>query len=246
MNALPVEWSLRMENHHIVSQEEWIEARKQHLAREKEFTRLRDELAAQRRNLPWVRVDKAYQFEGPNGKESLSELFAGKSQLVIQHFMFAADWKAGCKSCSFWADGYNGMVVHLAHRDVAFVVVSTAPLARIEAFRKRMGWNFKWVSSSGTDFNHDFHVTFAPEELANGPVNYNYGPRKTSSTELPGISAFYRDEQGTVFHTYSCYERGLDMMNAAYHYLDLVPKGRDESSLPHPQAWVRLHDEYRD
>jgi predicted dithiol-disulfide oxidoreductase (DUF899 family) len=235
-----------MDSHRIVSQDEWIEARKQHLAKEKEFTRLRDELAAQRRNLPWVRVDKAYAFDGPNGRESLGDLFGGKSQLVVQHFMFGVDWEAGCKSCSFWADGYNGIVAHLAHRDVAFVAISSAPLAKIEAFKKRMGWSFKWVSSAGTDFNHDFHVTFAPDEIASGQVYYNFGWRKRSATELPGTSVFFKDGRGTVFHTYSCYERGLDMMNAAYQYLDLVPKGRDETALPHPQAWVRLHDDYRD
>jgi predicted dithiol-disulfide oxidoreductase (DUF899 family) len=233
-----------MASHRIVSRDEWIEARKQHLAKEKELTRLRDQLSAQRRDLPWVRVDKEYVFEGPNGKESLSELFAGKSQLVIQHFMFGPDWEEGCQSCSFWADNYNGVVTHLMQRDVAFVVVSQAPLSRIEAFRKRMGWSFKWVSSLGTDFNHDYHVSFTPEDLAKGEVDYNYARRKTSMTELPGISVFCRDESGTVFHTYSCYERGLDMMNAAYHYLDLVPKGRDETGLPYTQAWVRHHDKY--
>jgi predicted dithiol-disulfide oxidoreductase (DUF899 family) len=233
-----------MASHRIVSRDEWIEARKQHLAKEKEFTRLRDQLSAQRRDLPWVRVDKGYVFEGPNGKESLSELFAGKSQLVIQHFMFGPDWEEGCKSCSFWADNYNGIVVHLTQRDVAFVAVSQAPLSRIEAFRKRMGWSFKWVSSFGTDFNHDYHVSFTPDELAKGEVYYNFAQRKTSMTELAGTSVFCRDESGTVFHTYSCYERGLDMMNAAYHYLDLVPKGRDETGLPYTQAWVRHHDNY--
>jgi predicted dithiol-disulfide oxidoreductase (DUF899 family) len=234
-----------MENHRIVSQDEWLAARKQHLVREKEFTRLRDALTAERRALPWVRVDKPYVFDGPDGQESLTDLFGGKSQLVTQHFMFGADWQAGCKSCSFWADGYDGFVVHLAQRDVAFVVVSSAPLARIEAFKKRMGWGFKWVSSHGTDFNRDLHVTFTPEEIAGGPIGYNYAERKTSSTELPGITVFCRDGDA-VFHTYSCYERGLDMMNAAYHYLDLVPKGRDEGDLPYPQAWLRLHDDYRD
>jgi predicted dithiol-disulfide oxidoreductase (DUF899 family) len=234
-----------MDSPRIVSQEEWIAARKQHLVREKEFTRLRDALAAERRALPWVRVEKPYVFDGPGGKESLADLFAGKSQLVIQHFMFGADWQAGCKSCSFWADGYDGFVVHLARRDVTFVAVSSAPIERIEAFKKRMGWSFKWVSCDGSDFNHDFHVTFTPDKIAGGPVEYNYTERKTSSTELPGISVFCRDGDA-VFHTYSCYERGLDMMNAAYHYLDLVPKGRDERGLPHPQAWVRLHDDYRD
>lgn len=232
-----------METHKIVSQDEWIAARKQHLAREKEFTRLRDQLSAERRELPWVRVDKQYVFEGPAGKESLGELFAGKTQLVVQHFMFGPDWKAGCKSCSFWADNYNGIVVHLMQRDVAFVAVSLAPFDRIEAFKRRMGWSFKWMSSHGSDFNHDYHVSFTPEELA-GEVYYNYARQKMPAAELPGTSVFYKDADGTVFHTYSCYQRGLDMMNAAYHYLDLVPKGRDEAGLPYGQAWVRHHDNY--
>jgi predicted dithiol-disulfide oxidoreductase (DUF899 family) len=233
-----------MESHRIVSQDEWIEARKQHLAKEKEFTRLRDQLSAQRRELPWVCVDKDYVFEGPGGKQSLRELFAGKRQLIIQHFMFGPDWTEGCKSCSFWADGYNGFAVHLMQRDASFVVVSLAPLSRIEPFRKRMGWSFKWVSSAGSDFNHDYHVSFSPDELTKGEVYYNYSPRKTSMSELAGTSVFYQDDGGTVFHTYSCYERGLDMVNGAYHYLDLLPKGRDEAGLSYPQAWVRHHDSY--
>lgn len=233
-----------MENHRIVSRNEWVEARKQHLEKEKEFTRLRDELSAQRRSLPWVRVDKEYIFQGPSGRESLKELFAGKSQLVIQHFMFGADWEAGCKSCSFWADNYNGIVVHLTQRDVAFVAVSLAPISRIEAFKKRMGWSFRWMSSFGSDFNYDYQVSFTPQELANGEVYYNYDWRKVAVTELPGTSVFYQDASGAVFHTYSCYARGLDMMNAAYHYLDLVPKGRDEIGLPYAQSWVRHHDSY--
>ena len=233
-----------MESHKIVSRKDWIEARNQHLIKEKELTRLRDELSAQRRNLPWVRVDKEYIFEGPDGKESLKQLFAGKSQLVVQHFMFAPDWEAGCKSCSFWADNYNGIVVHLSQRDVAFVAVSLAPISQIEAFRQRMGWSFKWISSFGSDFNHDYHVSFTPEELATGHIYYNYAWQKQTVPELPGTSVFYQDASGTVFHTYSCYGRGLDMMNAAYHYLDLVPKGRDESGLTYPQAWVRHRDRY--
>jgi predicted dithiol-disulfide oxidoreductase (DUF899 family) len=233
-----------MENHKTVSRDEWIEARKQHLAKEKEFTRLRDELSAQRRDLPWVRVDKEYIFEGPNGKESLAQLFAGKPQLVIQHFMFGPDWEDGCKSCSFWADNYNGFVVHLAQRDVTFLVASQAPFGRIESFKKRMGWSFKWVSSFGTDFNFDYNVSFTSENSAKGEVYYNYAWRKRSTTELPGTSVFYRDDGGAVFHTYSCFERGQDMLNAAYHYLDLVPRGRNEAGLSYPQAWVRHHDKY--
>jgi predicted dithiol-disulfide oxidoreductase (DUF899 family) len=215
-----------------------------HLKQEKELTRLRDELSTQRRDLPWVRVDKDYVFEGSDGKVVLPELFGDKSQLIVQHFMFGPDWDAGCKSCSFWADNFNGIVVHLQQRDIAFAVVSQAPFGRIEEYRKRMGWGFNWVSSFGTDFNHDYNVSFTPEETATGEVYYNYKPRKTSMTELPGISVFFKNAQGDVFHTYSCYERGLDMMNSAYHYIDLVPHGRDEDGLSFPQAWVRRHDEY--
>jgi predicted dithiol-disulfide oxidoreductase (DUF899 family) len=235
-----------MESHEIVGPDEWLAARKRHLIEEKEFTRLRDRLSAQRRALPWVRVDKAYAFDGPNGSETLAELFGGKSQLIIQHFMFAADWEAGCKSCSFWADGYNGFAVHLEHRDVAFVAVSTAPLAKLDAFKKRMGWNFKWVSAAGGDFNRDFQVTFTPEELAAGEITYNYKTQQGRITELPGTSVFARDTAGAVYHTYSAYGRGIDMLNAAYHYLDLVPKGRDEAGLPMSQSWVRHHDRYED
>jgi predicted dithiol-disulfide oxidoreductase (DUF899 family) len=233
-----------MVKHPVVSQEEWIEARKRFLAKEKEFTRRRDELSRERRALPWARVEKHYAFDGPQGKETLAELFAGRHQLIVQHFMFEPGWNAGCKNCSFWADGFNGFVAHLEQRDLAFVAVSVAPLDKLTAFKRRMGWNFKWVSSAGTDFNRDFHVSETPEERVKGQSDYNYrlagapfGP------ERPGISVFYRDDDA-IFHTYSCYARGLDMLNGAYHYLDLVPKGRDEGELPDPMAWVRLHDEY--
>jgi predicted dithiol-disulfide oxidoreductase (DUF899 family) len=228
-----------MNNPRIVSRSEWLVARRHHLAQEKEFTRLRDRLSAERRDLPWVRVDKEYVFEGPNGTESLAELFAEKRQLIVQHFMFGENWEAGCKSCSFWADNYNGITVHLMQRDVSFVAVSSAPLHRIEAFRQRMNWSFKWVSSSASDFNHDYHVSFTPAEIASSEVDYNYFLQKTSMTELAGISVFFRDEGGAVFHTYSTYGRGLDLMNAAYNYLDLVPMGRNEDGLPYPQSWVR-------
>jgi predicted dithiol-disulfide oxidoreductase (DUF899 family) len=233
-----------MESHRIVSRNEWIEARIQLLKQEKELTRLRDQLSAQRRDLPWVHVEKDYAFEGPKGKTSLIDLFGGKTQLIVQHFMFGPDWDAGCKSCSFWADNFDGIVVHLQQRDIAFAAVSQAPFGRIEQYRKRMGWDFNWVSCFGSDFNHDCNVSFTPEEIAAGEIYYNYTSRQSSMTELPGISVFATDVQGNVFHTYSCYERGLDMMNAAYHYIDLVPKGRDEASLSFPQAWVRRHDEY--
>ena len=230
-------------NHKVVSQAEWLEARKGLLAKEKEFTRLRDQLSQQRRELPWVRVDKAYIFDTPKGKETLADLFAGRSQLVVYHFMFDPDWPEGCPSCSFWADNFNGIGVHLNQRDVAMVAISRAPLAKLEAFKKRMGWSFKWLSSFNNDFNYDYHVSFTQEDLKK-EVYYNYGWRKTDTSELPGASVFYKDESGKVFHTYSCYSRGIDILNTAYHYLDLVPKGRDEDRLEFTQAWVRYHDKY--
>jgi predicted dithiol-disulfide oxidoreductase (DUF899 family) len=232
-----------MVDHPLVSQDEWIEARKRLLAKEKEFTRLRDELSRERRALPWERIQKSYVFHGPHGSETLADLFAGRRQLIVQHFMFDPSWNAACKSCSFWADGYNGFVVHLAQRDVAFVAVSLAPYAKLAAFKERMGWSFKWVSSEGSTFNHDFQVSDTEEEKAKGTAVYNYRTVKPSG-ERPGISVFFRDDDGAVFHTYSCYSRGVDMMNAAYHYLDLTPMGRQEDDLSYPQAWVKLHDEY--
>ncbi len=232
------------ENHMIVSHDTWLEARKQLLAKEKEFNRLRDQLSAERRSLPWERVEKLYVFDGPNGRETLADLFAGRSQLVVYHFMLGADWQEGCKSCSFWADNFNGVDIHLAHRDVTLLAISSAPFDKIEGFRKRMGWTFKWVSSAGCDFNHDYHVTFTPDELTKGEVYYNYRWIKPSVTELPGFSVFCKAADGTVYHTYSTYSRGLDMLNGAYHILDLVPKGRDETTLSRPMAWVRLHDQY--
>jgi predicted dithiol-disulfide oxidoreductase (DUF899 family) len=231
-------------NHEVVSRDEWIEARKQHLAREKEFTRLRDQLSAERRALPWVRVDKEYSFETPDGTATLADLFAGRSQLVVYHFMLGPDWEEGCKGCSFWADNLQGIDVHLAARDVTLIAVSSAPLDEITKFRTRMGWTHEWVSSAGSDFNHDYHVTFTPEEVQRGETYYNYAWLRSSLTERPGISVFYRDADGTVYHTYSCYARGLDMLNGAYHYLDLVPKGRDESGPGSRMTWVRLHDNY--
>lgn len=251
-----------MENHKVVSKEEWLAARIEHLASEKEFTRLRDQLSRQRRELPWVKVDKEYVFDGPNGKETLSELFAGRSQLLIYHFMFDPSWDEGCVSCSFWADNYNGIIVHLNHRDVTMVTVSRAPLDQLEAYRRRMEWSFKWVSSCETDFNRDYHVSFTAEDLDKGEAYYNYDGkafsrvlstgqrawrmRLRSESEGAGISVFYKDKSGNVFHTYSCYARGLDMLNGAYHFLDLLPKGRDEAGLPHPMAWLRRHDKYND
>ena len=234
-----------MPAHKIVPHDQWIEARKALLAREKEFTRERDALSRLRRELPWERVEKTYVFDGPDGRESLAQLFAGKSQLIVYHFMFDPGWEAGCKSCSFWADNYDRNVVHLAARDTTLVAVSRAPLAKLEAFKRRMGWSFKWVSSGGNDFNYDYQVTSTPAEKATGRTTYNYAPQDASFDERPGISVFAKDAEGAVFHTYSCYARGLDMLNAGYHLLDLTPKGRDEAGQkPHAMAWVRLRDSY--
>ena len=247
-----------MEPNKIVSQEEWVAARKELLREEKEFTRLRDRISQKRRDLPWVRVDKPYVFQGPTGKETLPQLFEGRSQLVIYHFMYGPDSGTPCKSCSFWADNFERNVVHLNHRDVTMIAISRAPLEQLEAFKRRMGWTFKWVSSAGSDFNVDFQVSATPEQLAKGEAYYNYAMQKVKALapergdyiasgwprERPGISVFYRDAGDTVFHTYSCYSRGLDMMNAAYHYLDLVPKGRDEGG--RGMAWLRYRDSYED
>jgi predicted dithiol-disulfide oxidoreductase (DUF899 family) len=230
--------------HTIVAHEEWLAARRELLAREKEFTRLRDELSEQRRSLPWELVDKTYRFTSAAGTESLADLFGTRRQLFVQHFMYGPDWEAGCKSCSFWADNFNGIIPHLNARDVSFVAISRAPLSALQAFQKRMGWSFKWVSSLGSDFNFDYQVSFGPWDLAQGEALYNYKRQQNSMSELPGISVFYKDDEGAIFHTYSCYARGLDMLNAAYHCLDLVPKGRDEAGLPHTMAWVKLHDSY--
>lgn len=235
-----------MTTHRVVSNEQWIEARRQHLAREKEFTRRRDELSLERRDLPWVKVDKAHVFDGPSGRESLADLFEGRSQLIVQHFMFDPSWDEGCKSCSFWVDNFDGIVVHLNHRDTSFALVSRAPIATLEAYRRRMGWRVKWVSSLHTDFNRDYHVTFMPEELEKGQAYYNYATGPFPVAEGPGISVFHKDADGTVYHTYSCYSRGLDMLNGAYHLLDLVPKGRDEAGQSYTMEWLRHHDRYED
>ncbi|MGB7948255.1 MAG: thioredoxin family protein [Candidatus Binatia bacterium] len=235
-----------MDRWRVVSQEEWLAARKQHLIKEKEFARLRDKLSADRRQLPWVKVEQNYVFDGPKGKESLADLFDGRSQLIVYHFMFGPEWEEGCKSCSFLADHIDGSVVHLAHRDVTFVVVSRAPLTKIETFKKRMGWRFKWVSSYGSDFNRDYHVSFPKEEVASGKVYYNYKTQEFPSEEAPGASVFYKEGNGDIFHTNSAYERGLDMLIGAYNYLDIVPKGRDEEALGFTMAWLRHHDRYGD
>jgi predicted dithiol-disulfide oxidoreductase (DUF899 family) len=235
-----------IEKPRIVSREEWLAARKELLAKEKNFTHQRDALSAERRNLPWEKVEKQYVFDGTNGKETLSELFGGRSQLIVYHFMFGPDWKEGCPSCSFVADHFDGAIVHLAQRDVTFVAISRAPLPQIEAFQKRMGWRFKWVSSHANDFNFDYHVSFTKDEKAKGKVYYNYDMSEFQSEEGPGASVFYKDATGGIFHTYSSYGRGLDILLGAYNWIDLTPKGRDEEGLPYPMAWIRHHDRYVD
>ena len=233
--------------HKAVSKGEWLAARKQLLAKEKEFSRLRDELSQARRDLPWEKVEKQYVFDGPKGKETLADLFDGRSQLIIYHFMFDPEWTEGCKSCSFIADHYNSSIIHLEHRDVTMVTVSRAPLAKLEAFKKRMGWSFKWVSSFGSDFNWDYDVSFKPEDVAKKQVYYNYTIQSFPAAEGPGISVFYKDpDGGGIFHTDSTYARGIDLLNTAYNILDLAPKGRDEDNLEFTQSWVRYHDRYED
>lgn len=233
-----------IENHKIVSESEWIDYRKALLKDEKEFTILRDRLSQQRQDLPWVVINKEYIFEGPDGKQTLSELFDGRSQLVVYHFMFDPGWEAGCPSCSFWADNFNGILVHLNQRDVTMIAVSRAPYSKIAAYRKRMGWDFKWMSSYNTDFNFDYDVSFTSEELAAKKAFYNFTTQDPHSPEREGVTVFYKDPAGRIFHTYSAYARGIDMLNTAYHYLDLVPKGRNEDGNDFPQFWVRRHDEY--
>jgi len=234
-----------MDQRRTVSREEWIAARKELLVREKEFTKARDRLSKERRDLPWVRIEKDYAFDSPEGKVRLADLFKGRRQLVVQHFMFAPDWNDGCKSCSFWADGFERMIPHLSARDTMLVAISRAPLDKLLAFKQRMGWTFDWLSSGGSDFNSDFAVSFTPEQIKSGDKIYNFETSGFGVGEAPGISVFYRDEAGGVFHTYSCFARGLDMMNAAYHYLDLTPLGRHEDGLPYPMDWLRLRDRYQ-
>jgi predicted dithiol-disulfide oxidoreductase (DUF899 family) len=233
-----------MTDHMTVTHQEWLAARLELLAAEKEFTRQRDALTRRRMAMPWERVEKSYQFEGPNGRLSLADLFDGRSQLIVYHFMFGPDWAEGCKSCSFWADNFNAIPVHLNHRDVALTAVSRAPFAKISAFQQRMGWGFPWVSSYGSDFNFDYQASFTPEQIADGTGYYNYEVRPNTLSDQVGISVFYRNAANQVFHTYSCYARGVEMLNGAYHYLDLVPKGRDEDGLKYKMEWVRRHDQY--
>jgi len=233
----------QMKHPRIVPEAEWLQARKELLEREKEFTRQRDELSRRRRELPWVRVKREYVFEGPEGSETLADLFEGRSQLIVYHFMFGPDWEEGCKNCSYLADHFDGANWHLPNRDVTLVLASRAPLGQIESFKKRMGWRFKWVSSHENDFNFDYHVSATDKERAKDEVFYNYQAGELMSDEMPGLSVFYRDDQGDIFHTYSTYARGLDALVGTYSFLDLVPKGRDED----PEAtmsWVRHHDRY--
>ncbi|HEX6143880.1 MAG TPA: thioredoxin family protein [Geminicoccaceae bacterium] len=223
-----------------VSRDEWLAARKAHLRNEKALTRMRDLVSAERRALPWVKIEKDYAFDAPDGRKTLADLFGRCSQLIIHHFMFAPDWEAGCPSCSLEADHAEGAIVHLENHDVAYVRVSRAPLEKLESYRKRMGWKAPWVSSYGSDFNHDFHVSFTKEELAKGKVDYNYGMVE-GYDELPGLSVFYKDENGAVFHTYSSYARGNEEAIGAFIYLDITPRGRNETEI---MDWVRRHDEY--
>jgi predicted dithiol-disulfide oxidoreductase (DUF899 family) len=232
-------------NPKIVSHAEWLHARKELLAKEKQLTHQRDEINRERRELPWIKVEKNYAFNGPNGQETLGDLFSGRTQLIVSHFMLGPGWKEGCVGCSFRSDHVDGCLAHLEHHDVSLVTISRAPWTEIEPFRQRMGWKFKWLSSYGSDFNYDFHVSFTPEEIATGQVYYNYQARDFLSEELSGLSIFYRDEAGNIFHTYSTYGRGDEMVDATYMYLDLTPKGRNEAG-PHYNLgdWVRHHDRY--
>lgn len=231
-------------SHPIVTRDRWVAERKALLAREKEMSRLSDQLARDRQKLPWVLVDKPYVFDTPTGKRTLADLFEGRRQLIVQHFMLAPGWEEGCVGCSFMADHVDGALPHLAARDLSFVAISRAPLAEIERFRQRMGWQFPWVSSNGCDFNFDFHVSFTDEERQRGEVFYNYGMTAFPHEEAPGVSAFYRDERGQVFHTYSTYGRGVELMMGAYDLIDIAPKGRDEAGLAHGMDWIRHHDRY--
>ncbi|MDA1369888.1 MAG: DUF899 domain-containing protein [Proteobacteria bacterium] len=235
-----------MAKQQTVSHAEWLSARRELLNKEKQFTQLRDEVSAARRALPRVRIEKDYRFTRPDGAVTLANLFGDNSQLVVYQFMFAPDWEEGCPSCSFWADNYNGTDIHLAHRDITLVAVSRAPLEKLLAYRQRMGWTFDWVSSGDSDFNFDFAVSFTEQQRAEESPNYNFKMIKFPMEEAPGFSVFYKDEDGAIYHTYSTYARGLDILNAAYHIMDMTPKGRDEDELPYPMDWVRRHDRYQD
>jgi predicted dithiol-disulfide oxidoreductase (DUF899 family) len=234
-----------VERPRVVTRAEWLVARKELLAQEKQLTRKRDEISQQRRSLPWVKVEKNYVFDGPQGETTLAELFSGRSQLIVSHFMLGPGWKEGCVGCSFRSDHVEGALVHLEHHDVSFVTISRAPLEEIEAFKHRMDWHFKWVSSYRNDFNYDYHVSFTNEEIATGKVDYNYAIRNFLSEEMSGVSVFYKDETGDIFHTYSTYGRGDEMADTTYMYLDLMPKGRNENGPNFNLGdWVRHHDRY--
>jgi len=234
-----------MTQHQIVTRDEWLAARKELLVKEKAFTRLRDRLGAERRTLPWVKVEKQYVFDGPDGQETLAGLFGGRSQLIVKHFMLGPGWSEGCVGCSFEMDHVDGILVHLAQRDVGYVAVSRAPWPEIAAFRERMGWHIKWVSSHGSDFNYDFNVSFTADQMAKGEAYYNFGMQHVPIDELSGRSVFFKDANGDIFHTYSSYGRGGEDVLGAYRLLDIVPKGRDETG---PRGnlsdWVRHHDRY--
>ncbi|MFZ0919024.1 MAG: thioredoxin family protein [Candidatus Dormiibacterota bacterium] len=233
-----------VDEHRVVSHEKWLSERTALLAAEKEFTRRRDDLSRQRRELAWEPVETPYVFDAPSGEVTLSDLFGTRSQLIVYHFMFSPEWDEGCPHCSFWADNFNGIDVHLSHRDVSFVAISRASLEKIEAFKARMRWNFTWVSSPHSDFNFDFNASFTEEQARTGTAFFNYGLSDPGPLDREGASVFYKSVDGTIYHTYSTYGRGIDMLNGAYHYLDLVPKGRDEDNLEFTQAWVRHHDRY--
>jgi predicted dithiol-disulfide oxidoreductase (DUF899 family) len=231
-------------NARVVPHEQWVAERVAFLAKEKELTRLRDELSRQRRELPWEKVTKEYVFDGPRGQETLAELFEHRSQLIVYHFMFDPASDEGCPSCSFWADNFNGIDIHLAHRDITFLAISRAPLSKLEAYRRRMGWSFKWVSAGEGDFNYDFQVSFDAEAARSGAARYNYATGHPVNVDMPGVSVFFQDRNGDVYHTYSAYSRGIDLLNGAYNYIDLTPRGRDEGE--HIMSWLRRRDQYRD
>jgi predicted dithiol-disulfide oxidoreductase (DUF899 family) len=236
--SLPV-----LKNHRVVSHDEWLKTRKELLKEEKAVTHANDALSRKRRELPWEKVEKEYVFEGPKGEETLSDLFEGRSQLIVYHFMFGPDWKEGCPGCSFLCDHIDGANLHLSHHDVTLLAVSRGPLDKLQAFKKRMGWHFKWVSSNCNDFNYDYHVSPRENEAGQGKIFYNFDTIEGEAGELPGISVFYKDEQGNIFHTYSAYARGGDILIGAHNYLDMTPKGRNEEGT---MSWMRHHDRYED
>ena len=235
-----------MQTHNVVSYDEWLAACREHLVKEKEFTTLRDQLSQKRRELPWTKVKKVYHFDSIQGRKTLVDLFAEKNQLIVYHFMFGPDWEAGCPSCSFWADNFNTINIHLNARDINLIVASRAPLEKLQTYKTRMGWNFTWVSSFESDFNADFGVTFTEDEMSGERRFYNFNTAGFPVSEAPGISVLYKNESDEIFRTYSCYARGLDFLNGAYNFMDMTPKGRDESSFSMPMDWVRRHDEYGD